>query len=86
MNNHWRTNCRAYQNGLVEFRYALRPHDRDGPAAASACATLRAKLGRRGWIVRFFGTSDERRTVNLSWTGHAHVKVWRSDLREQKLE
>jgi hypothetical protein len=36
--------------------------------------------------VRFFGASDERRTVNLSWTGHAHVKVWRSDLREQKLE
>jgi alpha-mannosidase len=26
MNNHWRTNYRAYQEGVVAFRYALRPH------------------------------------------------------------
>lgn len=26
MNNHWGTNYRAYQQGPVEFRYALRPH------------------------------------------------------------
>lgn len=26
MNNHWGTNYRAYQEGLVTFRYALRPH------------------------------------------------------------
>lgn len=26
MNNHWGTNYRAYQEGPVEFRYALRPH------------------------------------------------------------
>ncbi len=26
MNNHWGTNYRAYQEGVVVFRYALRPH------------------------------------------------------------
>ncbi|HZZ43959.1 MAG TPA: glycoside hydrolase family 38 C-terminal domain-containing protein [Tepidisphaeraceae bacterium] len=26
MNNHWYTNYRAYQEGVVTFRYALRPH------------------------------------------------------------
>jgi alpha-mannosidase len=38
MNNHWGTNYRAYQDGTVEFRYALRPHDRYDPAAASRFA------------------------------------------------
>jgi alpha-mannosidase len=38
MNNHWGTNYRAYQEGLVEFRYALRPHDGYDPAAASRFA------------------------------------------------
>jgi alpha-mannosidase len=38
MNNHWGTNYRAYQEGSVEFRYALRPHDRYDPAAASRFA------------------------------------------------
>ena len=35
MNNHWGTNYRAYQDGLVEFRYALRPHSGYDPASAS---------------------------------------------------
>ena len=26
MNNHWHTNYRGFQEGLVEFRYAVRPH------------------------------------------------------------
>jgi alpha-mannosidase len=39
MNNHWGTNYRAYQDGPVEFRYALRPHGRYDPAAASRFAT-----------------------------------------------
>jgi hypothetical protein len=26
INNHWGTNYRAYQDGLIEFRYPLRPH------------------------------------------------------------
>jgi len=26
MNNHWGTNYRAYQQGLVTFRFILRPH------------------------------------------------------------
>ena len=38
INNHWGTNYRAYQEGLIEFRYALRPHDGYKPAAASRFA------------------------------------------------
>ena len=39
MNNHWGTNYRAYQDGPLEFRYALRPHTGYDPAAASRFAT-----------------------------------------------
>ena len=35
MNNHWSTNYCAYQQGKVEFRYALRPHGRPDTAEAS---------------------------------------------------
>jgi hypothetical protein len=35
MNNHWETNYRAYQEGVVEFRYALRAHGGYDSAAAS---------------------------------------------------
>lgn len=38
MNNHWGTNYRAYQEGPVEFRYALRAHRGYDPAAASRFA------------------------------------------------
>lgn len=38
MNNHWGTNYRAYQEGVVEFRYALRPHAGYDAAAASRFA------------------------------------------------
>ena len=38
MNNHWGTNYRAYQDGPVEFRYALRPHSGYDPAAANRFA------------------------------------------------
>jgi alpha-mannosidase len=38
MNNHWGTNYRAYQEGLVEFRYALRLHAGYNPAAAGRFA------------------------------------------------
>jgi alpha-mannosidase len=38
MNNHWGTNYLAYQDGPVEFRYALRPHGGYDPAAASRFA------------------------------------------------
>ena len=38
MNNHWGTNYRAYQDGQVEFRYALRPHSGYDPASASRFA------------------------------------------------
>lgn len=38
MNNHWSTNYRAYQEGPVEFRYALRATAGYDPAAASRFA------------------------------------------------
>ncbi len=38
MNNHWGTNYRAYQEGPVSFRYALRPHRGYDAAAASRLA------------------------------------------------
>lgn len=38
MNNHWGTNYRAYQEGAVEFRYALRPHRGYDPVASSRLA------------------------------------------------
>jgi alpha-mannosidase len=38
INNHWGTNYRAYQDGVIEFRYALRPHAGYDPAAASRFA------------------------------------------------
>jgi alpha-mannosidase len=38
MNNHWGTNYLAYQDGLVEFRYGIRPHRGYDPATASRFA------------------------------------------------
>ena len=38
MNNHWETNYCASQQGVVEFRYALRAHGGYNPAAASRLA------------------------------------------------
>ncbi len=38
INNHWGTNYRAYQDGLIEFRYGLRPHAGYDPPAASRFA------------------------------------------------
>ena len=38
MNNHWGTNYRAYQEGLTEFRFILRPHREPDPAAATRFA------------------------------------------------
>jgi alpha-mannosidase len=39
MNNRWGTNYRAYQEGLVEFRYVLRPFEKSDPADATRFAT-----------------------------------------------
>ena len=39
MNNHWETNYRAYQEGSVTFRYALRPHKKLVPVEATQFAT-----------------------------------------------
>lgn len=53
MNNHWETNYRAYQEGVVEFRYALRANSGYDPAAASRFAIglsqpLRASIASSG--------------------------------------
>jgi len=39
MNNHWGTNYRAYQEGPVTFRFAVRPHAAYDPADATRLAT-----------------------------------------------
>ncbi|MBM4060989.1 MAG: hypothetical protein FJ265_07815 [Planctomycetes bacterium] len=39
MNNHWGTNYRAWQEGPVAFRFALRPHGGFDPVAATRLAT-----------------------------------------------
>ena len=39
MNNHWGTNYRAWQEGPVRFRYALRPHGARDDGLASRLAT-----------------------------------------------
>lgn len=39
MNNRWGTNYRAYQEGLTEFRYVLRPFQKSNPADATRFAT-----------------------------------------------
>jgi alpha-mannosidase len=39
MNNHWGTNYRAYQKGVVAFRYAVRPHKGYDLATAARFAT-----------------------------------------------
>ncbi len=39
MNNRWGTNYRAYQEGLAEFRYVLRPFQNSAPAEATRFAT-----------------------------------------------
>ena len=38
MNNSWHTNYRAYQNGITEFRYALKPHSKFNSTSAKKTA------------------------------------------------
>ena len=39
LNNHWETNYRAYQDGIITFRYALKPHKTYDPVASTKLAT-----------------------------------------------
>jgi hypothetical protein len=39
INNHWETNYRAYQDGIITFRYALQPHKNYDPVASTKLAT-----------------------------------------------
>src|SRR5258707_6224413 len=38
------------------------------------------------WIVRLFGAAGENRKAGLTWTDGKPIKVWRSNLSEQRLE
>ena len=38
LNNHWETNYRAYQDGMITFRYVIRPHEAFDPVSASKMA------------------------------------------------
>jgi len=39
INNHWETNYRAYQDGIITFHYALQPHKGYDPVASTKLAT-----------------------------------------------
>jgi hypothetical protein len=39
LNNHWETNYRAYQDGIITFRYALQPHAAFDPVASTQFST-----------------------------------------------
>ena len=39
LNNHWETNYRAYQDGIITFRYALQPHGAFDPVASTEFST-----------------------------------------------
>lgn len=39
LNNHWETNYRAYQDGIISFRYALEPHGAYDALASTKFAT-----------------------------------------------
>lgn len=60
MNNHWGTNYRAYQEGPVEFRYALRPHRGYDAAAASRFA-----IGLSQPLIATVSTNQESKPVSL---------------------
>lgn len=118
INNHWGTNYRAYQEGLIVFRYALRPHAAYdagaasrfamgfsqqlivSPAGRTASSTMKLRIepadilvheckpanDGSGWIVRLFGSSSENHIAKLSWAQNIPIKVWRSNLNEEKLQ
>jgi hypothetical protein len=39
LNNHWETNYRAYQDGIITFHYALQPHGHFDAAASTKLST-----------------------------------------------
>jgi alpha-mannosidase len=118
INNHWGTNYRAYQDGLIEFRYGLRPHEAYDSAEASRFAVglsqplvvsaagkisssammlrieptdilvqeCKPSSDRTAWIVRLFGSSGEERLAKLSWGQDSPIKLWLSNLNEEKLK
>ena len=43
INNHWETNYRAYQDGIITFRYALQPHKGFDAVASTRLSTALAQ-------------------------------------------
>jgi alpha-mannosidase len=55
LNNHWETNYRAYQDGIITFRYAIQPHRSFDAVSATRFATglsqplIVAAAGKKDW-------------------------------------
>jgi len=63
LNNHWETNYRAYQDGIITFRYALRPHGDFHPAEAHRFA---ADLTQTLVVTKATGQDHTRPKLTLS--------------------
>jgi len=61
LNNHWGTNYRAYQQGLITFRYALLPHKQFRPAEISKYA-----IGLSQPLLVTVGSENKTGVTNLS--------------------
>jgi len=72
LNNHWETNYRAYQDGIITFRYALRPHSNFQPAEAHRFAT---GLTQPLIVTKASGQDHTRPKLTLSGTGGIVVEV-----------
>ncbi len=70
MNNHWGTNYLAYQQGVVEFRYALHPHHGYDAAAASRFA-----IGLTEPLLATVGSTGELRSGSFLHVEPADVLV-----------
>jgi hypothetical protein len=71
LNNHWETNYRAYQDGIITFRYALRPHEDFHPAEAHRFA---AGLTQTLVVTKASGQGYTRPKLTLS-AGDVVVEV-----------
>jgi hypothetical protein len=80
LNNHWETNYRAYQDGIITFRYALQPH-----AGYDAVASTKFSTGlsqplivtrARGAVLETPRLTISQRLVALSLRPSMDGKAW----------